>query len=246
MDTLNANWSAPPHVYAMTTTRKDGFSLPPYESNNLATHVGDIESDVCRNRQLLIETLNLPSMPEWLDQTHSTRCVVVEDESNRQADAAITRQPNTVLAILTADCLPIVITNKQGTEIAAIHAGWRGLAEGIIDVTINKMRSSNSDLIAWIGPAICQKCYETGNEVQKAFLNHYPFTSSAFHYQQERLYANLPKLAELILNDLGVKFVSQSNECTYESNHAHVLKQFYSYRYEQQTGRIATLIWFRD
>ncbi len=246
MEILLANWSAPNNVYALTTTRTGGISKPPYDSNNLATHVGDVENDVQQNRRTLIESLKLPSAPEWLEQTHSTRCVIVEDETNRAADAAITRQKNTVLAILTADCLPIVITNQKGTEIAAIHAGWRGLANGIIDSTLKKMHASTTELIAWIGPAICHRCYETGEEVRNTFLNNYPFAGAGFQTIENRLYADLPKLAELILTKAGVKSVTQSNQCTYEVKNTNNAKNtYYSYRNENQTGRIATLIWFK-
>lgn len=245
MNYLKANWTAPENVYALTTTRIGGISKAPYHENNLAAHVGDIENDVSHNRRMLIETLNLPAEPNWLEQTHSTRCVLVDDDQNRDADAAITRQPNTVLAILTADCLPIVISNTQGTEIAAIHAGWRGLAHGIIDTTVEKMRSPRKELIAWIGPSICQQCYETGAEVRTTFLNHYPFIQNAFLDQGDRLYAHLPRVAEQVLNHLQINTVFQSNQCSYEEKDIETGEyHYYSYRRENPTGRIATLIWF--
>lgn len=242
---LNAQWPAPRHVFALTTTCAGGISLPPYDSNNLAKHVGDNEQHVQHNREQLIQSLNLPSMPEWLEQTHTNRCVVIENDNNRFADAAITRQANTVLAIMTADCLPIVITNQQGTEIAAIHAGWRGLANGIIESTLNQMHSKASDLIAWVGPAICQHCYETGEEVKNFFTTQYPFTQSAFQYHQQRLHANLPLMAEMVLKHHGLNHVYQSEECTFEAkNQNNTKNKYYSYRREKQTGRIVTLIWF--
>ncbi len=245
LDFLNAQWLAPKNVFALTTTRSGGISRPPYDDNNLALHVGDDEQDVHHNRRMLIETLNLPSMPEWLEQTHTNRCVVIENDPNRLADAAVTRQPNTVLAIMTADCLPIVITNHQGTEIAAIHAGWRGLANGIIESTLHQMHSAPSNLIAWVGPAICQRCYETGDEVQRIFTDKYPFTKPAFQYHQQRLYANLPEMAEMIFKHLGVNQVYQSKQCTFETkNENNTKNKYYSYRHEKQTGRIVTLIWF--
>ena len=245
LDFLNAHWPAPNHVFALTTTRSGGVSIPPYDGNNLALHVGDDEKDVQQNRRKLIETLKLPSMPAWLEQTHTNRCVVIEEDSNRLADAAVTRQHNTVLAIMTADCLPIVITNHQGTEIAAIHAGWRGLANGIIESTLSQMHSDPSDLIAWVGPAICQRCYETGDEVQNIFTEQYPFTQSAFQYHQHRLYANLPEMAEMVLKHHGVSQVYQSKQCTFETkNEKNIKNKYYSYRHEKQTGRIVTLIWF--
>ena len=246
MDYFNANWPAPSNVSALTTTRTGGISKAPYDGNNLALHVGDIDSDVLQNRAILNQALNLPSSPEWLEQTHTTHCVVVEDDNIRLADAAITRKPNTVLAIMTADCLPIVICNASGTEVAAIHAGWRGLANGIIEETLKKMLASKDELMAWVGPAVCQRCYETGEEVRESFTSQFPFTNVAFQNQENRLYANLPQLAELILNHHGVKLVYQSEQCTYEAKITNINKsKYYSYRREKQTGRIVTLIWFK-
>ena len=244
LDYLNANWPAPSNVFALTTTRTGGVSHPPYDGNNLALHVGDRAEDVMQNREMLIQALELASSPQWLEQTHSTHCVVVEEDDNRLADAAITRQPNTVLAIMTADCLPIVISNINGTEVAAIHAGWRGLANGIIDETLSKMHSPRHELMAWIGPAVCQRCYETGEEVRETFTKQFPFTDVAFQYQDGRLFANLAQMAELILNHHEVQSVYQSNQCTYETKNNNKNK-YYSYRLEKQTGRIVTLIWFK-
>ena len=236
---LVANWPAPSNVHALTTTRSPGYSQKSYAHNNLALHVDDDPTHVHANRAALIETLALPTAPSWLEQTHSTVCVTVEDESNRYADAAVTRQSGQPLAILTADCLPIVLCDKQGTEVAAIHAGWRGLMNGIIENTLTKMKSPSNQLMAWIGLAICLSCYETGLEVKQAFTERYAFTQQAFQHRDGRLYADLPKMAELVLHTLGVSSVYQSGACTFESENA-----FYSYRREAQTGRIATLIWF--
>lgn len=238
MNKLLANWSAPPNIFAMTTTREIGRSQAPYDSNNLALHVGDKEEDVVENRRRLVQALSLANEPVWLEQTHSNLAVIVENESNRIADAAITRQKNTPLAIMTADCLPIVLCNQNGSEIAAIHAGWRGLAHGIIDNTIAKMASKPETLMAWIGPAICQNCYETGEEVVQIFFERYPITKTTFQKRDAHQYANLAKMAELILNEQGVKAVYQAAACTFEQK-----KYFFSYRRQAQTGRMATLIW---
>ena len=218
-----------------------GQSLPPYDNNNLALHVGDNEEHVRENRFALVSSLRLPGEPIWLEQTHSNLCVVVEDEPNRIADAAITRRKEFPLTIMTGDCLPIVLCNRAGTEIAAIHAGWRGLVNGIVENTLHKMESRPETLMAWIGPAICQTCYEVGHEMQTAFINQYPFTEKTFHTSGSHTYANLPKMAELILNAQGITAVYQSEACTFE-----LKNQFYSYRRGEQTGRMATLIWFND
>lgn len=242
MKTKFANWKAPKNISALSTTRIGGYSKAPYDSNNLAFHVNDNEHDVEKNRQQLIELLALPSDPVWLEQTHSTICVVPEKESNRDADAATTQSTELPLVILTADCLPITLCNRQGTEIAAIHAGWRGLYNGIIENTLAKMKSDPNDLLAWIGPAISQEHYETSEEVYHSFTSKYSPSKIAFKPSTEnKWFANLPLIAELVLNSLGVKDVCQSNLCTYK-----LKNEFYSYRRTSQTGRIATLIWFND
>lgn len=241
MSNLLANWPAPKTIQALTTTKIGGHSLSPYDSNNLGFHVGDNEQHVQANRLALISSLRLPNEPIWLEQTHSNHCIVAENDTNRCADAAVTRHKAYPLAIMTADCLPIMLCNKQGTEIAAIHAGWRGLVNGIVENTLAKMQSSPETLMAWIGPAICQTCYQVGQEMQQAYINRYPYTEATFHHQGSHCYANLPKMAELILNEQSVTAVFQSAACTFE-----LKNKFYSYRREAQTGRMATLIWFNQ
>ena len=238
---LYANWTAPSNIQALTTTRKLGKSRSPYEQNNLALHVGDNEHHVKMNRAALVQTLSLSHEPIWLEQTHTNKCVVVEEESERTVDAAITRKTSLPLVIMTADCLPIVLCNQAGTEIAAIHAGWRGLVNGIVENTLAKMHSAPETLLAWIGPAICHKCYEIGNEVKDVYTKKYPFTEATFQYHGSKLHANLPTMAELILKKLSVSAVFQSGACSFEDK-----DEFYSYRREAQTGRMATLIWIQD
>ncbi len=241
MSNLLANWPAPLNIRALTTTRTIGHSLPPYDHNNIALHVGDNEEHVQANRRALVTSLQLPSDPVWLEQTHSNHCVVVEEDAERTADAAITRCKHTPLAIMTADCLPIVLCDRNGTEIAAIHAGWRGLVNGIVENTLAKMHSRADTLLAWIGPAICQACYEVSHEMQQTYIHQYPFTEATFMNNGSQCHANLPKMAELILNAEGVTAVFQSAACTFEQKN-----KFYSYRREAQTGRIATIIWFNN
>ncbi len=235
-----ANWPAPNHVTALTTTRISGFSQTPYDSNNIALHVEDDELSVQKNRQFLNNDLGFIKEPVWLNQTHTTECVIAEEDSNRNADASITREPNRPLVVLTADCLPITLCNKQGSEIAAIHAGWRGLCNGIIENTLEKMKSPREDIMAWIGPAICSKCYEVGDEVYDAFTNKHPDTKNSFRPNGTQWMANLPVMAELILQKQGILSVFQSNLCTFEAK-----KEFYSYRRTPQTGRIGTFIWLK-
>lgn len=269
MTYLIANWPAPKNVRALTTTRFKGFSQGPYAANNLALHVEDDPEDVARNRAALRQQLHLPHEPLWLDQTHSNRCVRAKrgepirpddkfepstsptsplthpardvlGEVDRAADAAVTSHPQVPLAILTADCLPIVLCNQTGTEIAAIHAGWRGLVSGIIENTCAQMTSPADTCIAWIGPAICGRCYATGQEVFEQFKARYAEADQAFFYQKGHLHADLAYMAEQVLLKAGVCSVTQSNVCTFES------PDYYSYRKAAQTGRIATLIWFDE
>lgn len=241
MANLIANWPAPDGIAALTTTRYPGYSPSPYDGNNLGLHVGDDELTVFKNRQALTSGLNLPSDPVWLNQTHSNDCIIAEENPGTDADAIITRDRNKVLAIMTADCLPILLSNREGSEIAAIHAGWRGLVNGIVENTLNKMQSSPDQVIAWVGPAICQACYEVGSEVRETYLGIYPFTDRSFKKQGQRWLANLPQLAELVLENSGVSCVYQSGACTFEKEN-----EFYSYRRNAQTGRMVSLIWFKS
>lgn len=241
MKTKLANWPAPKNISALSTTRLAGFSQPPFDSNNMGLGIGDNDQHVLQNRQQLIEQLQLPGVPQWLRQTHSTDCVVVEEDANRNADSAVTRSYQHPLAILTADCLPIMLCNKQGNEIAAIHAGWRGLVQGVVENTLAKMKANPQDLLAWIGPAICQKCYEVGDEVYHTFTNKYPLSKPAFKSHNAKWLANLPHIAEVVLNSQGINAVYQSGLCTFEAE-----SELYSYRRNSQTGRISTLIWFND
>lgn len=242
MQNLIANWPAPKNICGLTTTRLSGVSKDEYAHNNLGMGVNDNISDVIENRKILRTSLNLPAEPFWLKQTHTNICTEVFDSSsNIAADAAITRNKKLPLVILTADCVPILFCNQAGTEIAAVHAGWKGLANGIIENTIQKFSEPACNYLAWIGPAICKKCYETGDEIKHQFLNKYPYVEAGFSDNYPKTHTDLPKITEIILNKLGVIQVHQANACTFEEN-----DKFYSYRRQAKTGRIATLIWFQD
>lgn len=245
---LKPNWTAPSNIRAYTTTRHDGISEGVCASNNLALHVGDDPSHVQHNRERLIEKMSLPQAPEWLQQTHSNKCIQVDTDDSREGDAAYSRTNGRVLTIMTADCLPILLCNHHGTEIAAVHAGWRGLVNGVIENTIAHFTDKRANLIAWIGPAICGNCYEVGEEVRlQAIANDaLARTQTAFRKspnfseKQPKWLANLPYLAELCLKKSGVQNIYQSQECTYELS-----DRYYSYRKQVQTGRIASLIWIQ-
>jgi len=242
MQNLIANWQVPENIKAITTTKIGGFSIGEYATNNLGLHVSDNAEHVIKNRDYLKNNLNLPGDPFWLEQTHTNICTsVLNQNSNRFADAAITQDKKIPLVILTADCVPIVMCNQQGYEIAAIHAGWKGLASGIIENTVSKLSEEAKNYIAWIGPSICQKCYATGIDVYKKFIGKYTYLDQAFKQCKSEIYADLPKIANLILNNLGVNKVYLSNACTFEES-----VKYYSYRQSAKTGRIATLIWFKE
>lgn len=238
-----ANWQTPKNVQAFYTTRNGGVSNPPFFSFNPALHVGDDPKAVLENRRRL--RTQLPSEPIWLNQIHSDIVIDISevqswgaDTTLPKADASHTTHANRVCAILTADCLPVLLCNKQGTEIAAIHAGWRGMSLGIIEKTMQALHAKPSDVFAWLGPAICQNCYEIGPEVKAAF-SHLAVTD-AFKPSKnpEHFYFDLKKTATLILKTMGVEEIEDSSICT-----AHTPNACYSYRREGQTGRIACLIW---
>ena len=169
IETIKPNWQAPSTIHACCTTRRGGVSLAPYDACNLGLHVGDREADVIANRRLLREALELPAEPSWINQTHGVHAVTLEHDSNRDADAAITRESGKIAVVMTADCLPILVCNRAGSEVAAIHAGWRGLQAGVIEATIAALHSAPQDLMTWIGPGISQACFEVGDEVHAAF-----------------------------------------------------------------------------
>ncbi len=234
---IEAHWPAPASIRAITTTLANGYSEGAYQSNNLSLHVEDNIDHVLANREQLKTILAFPGKPAWLHQTHRTTVVTIEEDDNRQVDASITRLKTTPLVILTADCLPIVLCDNAGSEIAAIHAGWRGLYHGIIQNTLQKMHSPLNTLMAWIGPAICKNCYETSLEVKMQFIEKYPYLVDTFSHR----HANLAGMAEKILRAHSVAHVYPSNICTFEEK-----KRCYSYRRTPQTGRMGTFIWFRD
>jgi YfiH family protein len=239
---IKANWPAPININAYTTTRLGGASQFPFASFNLADHVGDELNLVQKNRHLLQALLKLPQQPIWLNQTHSNIAIEVDPNVrlNNIADAAYTSKPKVACVILTADCLPILLTNQTGNEIAAIHAGWRGLAAGIIANTINYFNSPASQLLAWLGPAIGPEIFEVGHEVREQFIQQNSEASIAFKPSANgRWLADLYQLATLALAKLGVTAVYGKPTCTF--NHSEL---FFSYRRNNITGRMASLIWF--
>lgn len=236
------DWPAPVSVHGLTTTRSGGVSNGSYASLNLGDHVGDEPQAVSVNRQRLQEQLRLPQMPCWLQQVHSTAITqAVTASCGTIADGSISSEPGHVCAVLTADCLPILLCDKQGTHIGAVHAGWRGLAAGVIEAALMQLRASASDLalMAWLGPAIGPDAFEVGNEVRETFLSADPKAAAAFRPSANgRWLADLYMLARLRLHAAGVSDIYGGHWCTYTQQDL-----FFSYRRDGVTGRMATLIW---
>ncbi len=232
------DWPAPAGVRAFVTTRTGGVSAGPYASLNLATHVADDAVAVAENRRRL--RAHLPAEPLWLAQVHGATVVRADDAvEGAKADAAFTRRMGRVCAILTADCLPVLLCNDVGTVVAAAHAGWRGLAGGVIEAAVRATNEPPARLLAWLGPAIGPQAFEVGAEVRAAFLAHAPDAAAAFAAQENgKWLADLYRLAELRLNALGVLRVHGGGRCTFLE-----ADSFYSYRREKTTGRMASLIW---
>lgn len=235
---LTADWSAPEGVRAATTLRTGGVSLPPYDSLNPALHVGDDIGRVKQNRQIIKNMLELPAEPVWMEQIHSNRVIQADNfTALEQADASYTRERGVVCTIMTADCLPVLVCSASGDCVGAIHAGWRGLLNGIISNTLAAMGAG--DYLVWLGPAIGPDCFEVGAEVREAFVQKAGAFDDAFTQQNNgKWLADIYQLARIELASLGVNKVFGGDFCTMTD-----AQRFYSYRRDQQTGRMATLIW---
>ena len=250
MKPIKPIWPAPAHIIAGVTTRSGGCSQAPFNSLNLAQHVGDKADDITNNReQLALFENNSPQQWQWLEQTHSTTITEVNQVQSQPlyADAAFTSQRNTVCTVMTADCLPILLCDAQGTRVAAIHAGWRGLANGIISNSIKAFchqlpAIKSQQVYAWLGPAIGPDHFEVGAEVKDAFVNDTAtgqLNAAAFEPQANNKYkADIYQLATIALNACGVHHIYGGGFCTVCES-----ERFYSYRREAQTGRMATYIY---
>ena len=241
---IKPDWPAPAAIRAFTTLREGGVSLPPYNSLNLGTHVNDEITAVEINRQRVREHLKLPSEPFWLNQIHSTLAIPVSlGAESRTADASYTSEKKQVCVVLTADCLPVLFCDRQGSQVAATHAGWKGLLEGVIEATLSHLSCAKNDILVWLGPAIGPASYEVGEEVRDQFLAKDPQNASAFiasrpgHWMMD-----LYQLARLCLKKQGINTVYGGEFCTFRES-----DRFYSYRRDGgSTGRMATLIYIAD
>ncbi len=232
------DWPAPPGVRALITTRAGGASRGAYAGLNLGLNSGDAAEAVARNRASLRPWL--PAEPLWLRQVHGTAVVEADSaEGNPEADAAIARRPRRVCAVLTADCLPLLLCDEAGTIVAAVHAGWRGLCAGVIEQALRAMDKPPQALLAYLGPAIGSSAYEVGAEVRAAFLAADAQSEGAFAPGAPgKFHADLYALARRRLARSGVSRIYGGGYCTYTER-----ERFYSYRRDGATGRMASLIW---
>lgn len=242
MDKIIPNWNAPKQIQAFTTVRNGGVSQAPFDSFNLGSHVNDNLADVMKNRELLVEKFQLPQMPLFLNQTHSTKVIRLPyTGTDLEADAVYTNQPNQVCLIMTADCLPALFVSQDGKEIAAAHAGWRGLCDGVLEATVAEFECEPAQISVWLGPAIGPNAFQVGNEVIEQFCAFDPNAEEAFIEDGStsgKFLGNLYQIAKQRLNKLGIVNIFGGDHCTYTEK-----EHFFSYRRDKQTGRMASLIW---
>lgn len=247
-DWIEPDWPVPGRVRAAITTRVSGASAAPYDSFNLARHVGDTPQDVENNRQQLMRELGIEQGVQWLEQVHGTRVVEASGDGRViTADGCFTCEPGLACAVLTADCLPVLLCDSSATRVAAVHAGWRGLAGGILRSVVEQFSAPAGEMLAYLGPAICQSHFEVGVELLEAFydsavnVQHLQAVSAAFAPSIDRpmkFHADLYSLARAELIALGLEQIYGGNYCTYADS-----RRFYSYRRDGQSGRMASLIW---
>lgn len=248
MHFIEPDWPAPANVFALSTTRQGGFSLPPYDSFNLAQHVEDDVALVAANRELLVRALPSGAQVQWLNQVHGVHVVqALQDVAYPQADASWSTQACAVCAVMTADCLPVLFCTRSGDRVAAAHAGWRGLLDGVLEATLEALAAPPGELLAWLGPAIGPGAFEVGEEVRDAFLAvqgadqqaiescFQPSAGRSGHY-----FADLYALARIRLHAAGITALYGGDYCTYSDS-----RRFFSYRRDGQTGRMASLIALR-
>jgi len=246
---LPAEWQALPGVHAVSTLRTGGTSPAPWNSLNLGAHVGDSPGAVDANRRLLRDAAGLPGEPHWLDQVHGVSVADVDAAGpGTRADAAVSTSPGRVCVVMTADCLPVVLASTDGAIVGAAHAGWRGLAAGVVEATLEAMRRrspAGTIFQAWLAPAIGAANFEVGDDVRAAFLAVDPQSAGAFTPNaQRRWQCDLYLLARQRLARAGVDRISGGSRCTYAEEDS-----FFSHRRDVQhrglkaTGRMATLIW---
>lgn len=248
---LIPNWNAPKNIKAIMTSRQGGFSQAPFDSMNLGGHVDDDLATVIKNRASLKQRLQLPSEPLWLTQVHGVTIANADTDTdadqqysaNVEADACVAYKIGSVCAVMTADCLPVLFCNQQGTAIAAAHAGWRGLHAGILEHSAKSLNCPPEEVMAWFGVAISAAHFEVGSEVREAFISVQAEAHCAFvpSINKGKWLADIYLLARLRLEAIGVKNISGGEYCSYADS-----QRFYSYRREPKTGRMVSLIWMTE
>ncbi|MFZ0219782.1 MAG: peptidoglycan editing factor PgeF [Candidatus Aquirickettsiella sp.] len=240
LDLIIPDWPAPHWIKAYTTTRVGGFSRAPYNSLNSAMHVGDNLEDVSKNRQLLQNNLHLTKPIIWLKQVHGNIVISADHPINNfAADAIYSKKEQTVCAVQTADCLPLLVCSSNSYCVAAIHAGWKGLSNDIIENTIKALALPTRDILVWLGPAIGPQAFTVGEQVFQAFLDKDKANEIAFQpIGNKQWLANLYALAQRRLRKLGITSIYGGNYCTFSDS-----TRFFSFRRDQITGRMLSLIW---
>ena len=233
------DWPAPARVRAWVSERAGGASAGAYATLNLATHVGDAPERVAENRARLVAAAALPAEPVWLEQVHGATVLDLDRDALAPADGAVTARAGVVCAVLTADCLPVLLADRAGRRVGVAHAGWRGLLNGVLPAAVRALRTAPAELVAWLGPAISPVAYEVGPDVRDAYLAKAPEAASCFAPNARgRWQADLYALARASLAAAGVAEVYGGEFCTFGED-----ERFFSHRREAPCGRIATLIW---
>jgi YfiH family protein len=249
---LTPEWPAPPKVHAAFTLRCGGVSAGPFDSLNLGAHVGDEAAGVAENRRRVRARLSLPEEPSWIEQVHGVEVIDLDAAAPATpaaqhtraagmpvADAAISRRAGHVCVVQVADCLPVLLATRDGSAVGAAHAGWRGLAAGVLEATVKRLAAKPADLLAWLGPAIGAAHFEVGAEVRQAFVAHDAAAADAFAANARgRWQCDLAGLARRRLSALGIDEAFGGNWCTYAD-----ASRFFSYRRDGRCGRMAALIW---
>lgn len=243
-DWIVPKWPAPNNITCVTTTRANGFSQDNFSSLNLAQHVGDKVAHVESNRELLINKLALSESPCWLDQQHTNKVVElplskISKPDELSADASFTTKVDTVCAVLTADCLPVMFCDRDGDCVAVAHAGWRGLAAGVLENTLHAMPVRRDQTMCWLGPAIGPSKFEVGAEVRQVFVDKYNKHAAAFQQKNNgKFLADIYQLAINTIMENGVDAIYGGGYCTASDK-----QRFFSYRRDGVTGRMASIIW---
>jgi hypothetical protein len=239
-DWLTPQWPAPARVKACVTTRSGGVSVAPFDSCNLGEHVADDPQAVLKNRQRLVSLLGCK--PAWLQQVHGVAVVEANPALVLEADASWTSKSGVACTVMTADCLPVLFCDRAGSRVAAAHAGWRGLAGGVLEATLDQLAVPADQVLVWLGPAIGPQAFEVGAEVREAFVAQHEQAAAAFvpSANPGKFIADIYQLARIRLAARGVTAVYGGDFCTYND------PRFFSYRRSAQTGRFAALIWLSD